>query len=158
MGWVQGDSGRGRAAPERQQWLAKMRQQIHGTVVLLKWTILILAIFFLCLASEAGSADDRIFFSAEINGKPVRLAFDTGSSLPALFLPSVQRLGLKYDPAPTNASLAPGGSHFDRRRSLRCDGNQLTSGLDFVYLMRPHRYMQILTESSGGVVPPRTSS
>ena len=47
-------------------------------------------------------ADERIWLKAKINGKPVHLAFDSGSSGSALCQQTVQRLGLKFIPAPTN--------------------------------------------------------
>jgi PDZ domain/Aspartyl protease len=98
----------GEAGMERQRWLAKAFQRIHGDVMLLKRTMLILAIFFLCQASEASSTDERIFISAQVNGQPIRLAFDTGASFTLLFSSSALRLGLKYTPHTTNTPLAAG--------------------------------------------------
>jgi len=64
-------------------------------------------------------ADDRLWVAAKINGKPLALAFDTGSTDSALFPSAIQRLGLTNLPAigtteECDFSLGTKTSPFDR--------------------------------------------
>jgi hypothetical protein len=54
------------------------------------------------LTTTLSLADERIWVDAKINGKPVHLFFDSGSESSILHPQTVQRLGLKFMPAPTN--------------------------------------------------------
>jgi hypothetical protein len=54
-----------------------------------------------------GVENHRIWLEARINGKPVRLCFDTGSSSSSLCPGAAQKLGLKFNPASTN-DFSPG--------------------------------------------------
>jgi hypothetical protein len=63
----------------------------------------------ICLWTPAAQAsDERILLDATINGKPVRLVFDTGASHLILFRKGAERLGLKVTEPPADVSLAPG--------------------------------------------------
>jgi hypothetical protein len=53
-------------------------------------------------------ADERVMLNAMINGQPVRLAFDTGSSRSTLFRDAAARLGVKTVQGPSNGTLKPG--------------------------------------------------
>src|SRR5512140_1018148 len=65
-----------------------------------------LSCLFAALAARAG--DDRILLDASVNGKPVRLVFDTGASHLILFRKGAERLGLKVTPPPKDVQVAPG--------------------------------------------------
>jgi hypothetical protein len=54
------------------------------------------------------AVDERILLDATINGKAVRLVFDTGASDLILFQRGADRLGLKVTPPPVDLRLAPG--------------------------------------------------
>jgi hypothetical protein len=61
-----------------------------------------------CLTSLQAE-DERIFVNARINGQPVRLAYDTGVSVPLILLSTAaQRLHLKVNPPPAGALIGPG--------------------------------------------------
>jgi hypothetical protein len=63
----------------------------------------------LCLGALATRAvEDRILLDATINGKAVRLVFDTGASDLILFKEGAGRLGLKVTEPPSDLRLAPG--------------------------------------------------
>jgi Aspartyl protease/PDZ domain len=63
----------------------------------------------ICLwASAAPASDERILLDATINGKPVRLVFDTGASDLILFRKGAARLGLKVSEPPRDVKVAPG--------------------------------------------------
>lgn len=66
-------------------------------------TLMILIVGALSLTATLSLADERILLKAKINGKPVRLCFDSGSNVGALCPQTVQKLGLKFIPTPTNA-------------------------------------------------------
>jgi hypothetical protein len=73
------------------------------------WFDTIVAIVLLCLQTTASSAEqERIWLDGKINGKLVRLAFDTGASHSALFSKSAERLGLKFKPPNSGARLVDG--------------------------------------------------
>jgi hypothetical protein len=66
-----------------------------------------------CLATAGifqrpAAADERVILNAMINGQPVRLAFDTGSSRSALFRDAASRLGVKAPQVPPEAAGQPG--------------------------------------------------
>ncbi len=56
----------------------------------------------------AARADERLWMQAEINGKPVRLCFDSGASDLILLDACARRLGLTVSWPPTNVVLQPG--------------------------------------------------
>ncbi len=65
--------------------------------------VAILAIGVASFGATLGFADERIWLKdTMINGKPVKLCFDSGSSVNALFPQAAKRLGLKFNTAPTN--------------------------------------------------------
>lgn len=51
---------------------------------------------------SANGADDRLWMEAKINGKPIRLCFDTGSDRIVLMREAAARLGLKVTDPPSN--------------------------------------------------------
>jgi hypothetical protein len=55
-----------------------------------------------------GGGDGRIWLDATINGKPARLAFDTGASGPMLFSTAAKKFGLSITNLPNAESLGPG--------------------------------------------------
>ena len=59
-------------------------------------------------AIAARAVEERILLDATINGKPVRLVFDTGASDLILFKEGAERLGLKVTEPPSDLRLAPG--------------------------------------------------
>lgn len=64
----------------------------------------------LWLSTTASLADEeRIWLDAAINGKPVRLAFDTGTSESVLFSKTAERLGLKFNLPKSRVARADGG-------------------------------------------------
>jgi hypothetical protein len=65
-------------------------------------------LFAICVWQTCVQAEDRLWVEAAINGKPVHLAFDTGSDGLVLFEKAVGRLGLSYTNAPKNARVKPG--------------------------------------------------
>jgi hypothetical protein len=68
------------------------------------------AIILACFCSIVANAKDAcIFIDGKINNKPVRFIFDTGSDTPfVLFSATIQKLGLKVTPPPTNNQVGPG--------------------------------------------------
>jgi hypothetical protein len=68
---------------------------------------IILGVMCLCLA--AGQAEERIWLEAQINGKPVRLVFDTGADKLVLFPTAAKRLGLKVTGPPPGTAPELGG-------------------------------------------------
>jgi hypothetical protein len=68
----------------------------------MKHALTILAVGLICWCAAPSAAEDRIWVEAKINGKPTRLCFDSGASASALCPRTVQKLGLKFIPAPTN--------------------------------------------------------
>jgi len=69
---------------------------------MIRCTFIILFIWVVFFGATHSLADERIWLKAKINGKPVHLCFDSGSSFSALCPQTVQKLGLKFIPAPTN--------------------------------------------------------
>jgi hypothetical protein len=55
-----------------------------------------------------GQNDERLWIQAGINGKPARLAFDTGTGPLVLFPEAAKRFGLKFSKAPNDIRLDPG--------------------------------------------------
>src|SRR5262245_23084837 len=72
-----------------------------------KYSSLILPLALL-VWTNSSKADERLFLDATINGKPVKLFFDTGASGSILFTKAVERLGLTYTNAPRNVHVAAG--------------------------------------------------
>ena len=65
---------------------------------------LILALLFLFTpAVPVRAADDRIWFNATVNAKPVKMVFDTGSEVMVVTRPAAKRLGLKIFELPSDA-------------------------------------------------------
>jgi hypothetical protein len=54
-----------------------------------------------------GRGDGRIWLKSTINGKPARLAFDTGAGIPVLFGPAAKKFGLSVTNWPNAESLGP---------------------------------------------------
>jgi hypothetical protein len=77
--------------------------KIYYRVMTIRQTLIILIIAVVSFRATLSLADERIWLKAKINGKPVHLCFDSGSNLAALCPQTMQRLGLKFIPAPTNA-------------------------------------------------------
>jgi hypothetical protein len=69
----------------------------------IRHTLIILVIGIVFFRATLNAEDDRIWLKTKINGKPVHLCFDSGSSIGALCPQTIQKLGLKFIPAPTNA-------------------------------------------------------
>jgi Trypsin-like serine proteases, typically periplasmic, contain C-terminal PDZ domain len=68
-----------------------------------RYTLLLLTFFVAGpFAPSLSHADERIWLDGKINGKRVRLAFDTGSSDFALWFGTIEKLGLKFISDPTN--------------------------------------------------------
>ncbi len=57
---------------------------------------------------HSGGGDGRLWLKSTINGKPARLAFDTGSGAPELFGPAAKKFGLSITNWPNVESLGPG--------------------------------------------------
>jgi len=76
-------------------------------IMTIRHTLIILIIGVASFRSTIRAAEERIWLKAKINGKPTRLCFDSGSNASALCARAVQKLGLKFIPAPTNA-FSPG--------------------------------------------------
>ncbi len=57
---------------------------------------------------RAETETERLWVDAKINGKPVRLAFDTGTEGFVLFRKTAERLGLQVTNAPSDTRLTPG--------------------------------------------------
>ena len=86
----------------------KCAPEIHAGLVQFKPMVGRLVIVGFCFWLEVSHAYDRIWVPANINGKPVRLVFDTGATDLVLWRAAAQRLGLKFTAPQTNASVAPG--------------------------------------------------
>jgi hypothetical protein len=54
-----------------------------------------------------GGGDGRLWLKSTINGKPARLAFDTGAGVPVLFGPAAKKFGLSITNRPNVESLGP---------------------------------------------------
>lgn len=80
-----------------------MPETINRNVMTIRQTLITLVVVVAGSAATLGLAQERIWLKAKINGKPVHLAFDSGSNGGALCLQTVKTLGLKFIPAPTNA-------------------------------------------------------
>ena len=63
--------------------------------------------------------DERLWIAAKVNGQPVRLAFDTGSSHLLLFRKGASRLGLRVTNAPPDVKLNPGEVPMGRTEPCR---------------------------------------
>ena len=58
--------------------------------------LLTITLLLFCAASLKAD-DERIYLDANINGEPVRFAFDTGTGVPfAIFSKTAKRLNLKF--------------------------------------------------------------
>ncbi len=68
----------------------------------------------------AQAADERILLEATINGKPARLALDTGASHLILFKRGAERLGLKVTKPPREGQQAPGQVPLGRTEPCDC--------------------------------------
>ena len=76
-------------------------------------TIVAIILAFFCITA-ANADDERIFIDAKINGKSVRFAFDSGTGIPfLLYSTTVQKLGLRVTPPPTNNQREPGDTVID---------------------------------------------
>lgn len=72
------------------------------------------AVVAYCVCTLPCRGDERLWVKATINGKSVRLAFDTGASHSLLFPKAVERLGLTFTNAPRDVKLEPGESPMGR--------------------------------------------
>jgi len=71
--------------------------------------ILCLIVVVTCVCTGSPAQDQGMMaFDANINGQPVRLAFDTGAELTVLFERTAKRLGLEVAPPSADAQPAPG--------------------------------------------------
>lgn len=68
----------------------------------------ILTLIVFCLGLATGQAEERLWLKSKINGKAVRLAFDSGASRSILFRDAAIRLGLKVTDPPAGAHPSPG--------------------------------------------------
>ncbi|HTV61684.1 MAG TPA: aspartyl protease family protein [Verrucomicrobiae bacterium] len=69
----------------------------------------ILTLLFLVCVVAVHADDERIFIDAKINGKPVRLAFDSGMGVDfALSSTTAQKLNLKVTAPPADTRIGPG--------------------------------------------------
>jgi hypothetical protein len=80
-----------------------MPKAINLNVMTMRQTLITLVVVVAGSVATLGAGYERIWLNAKINGKPVHLAFDSGSNVGALCPQTVQKLGLKFIPAPTNA-------------------------------------------------------
>ncbi len=65
------------------------------------------------------AAEDRLWVPAKVNGKPVKLAFDTGAEATILFRETAERLGLRVTNAPSAMNPSPGRLTLGRTET--CD-------------------------------------
>jgi hypothetical protein len=70
--------------------------------------VLLLMAFAILLPCGRAHADDRLLVAGSINGKPVRLAFDTGASELMLTSKAATRLGLAFTNGPNDSAPGPG--------------------------------------------------
>jgi hypothetical protein len=68
----------------------------------------ILLILSCCIAWTLQGAEDRIWVDVTINGQPVHMAFDTGSSISMLLQKTIDRLHLKLPNAKPEKNTTPG--------------------------------------------------
>jgi hypothetical protein len=59
-------------------------------------------------SAPATNAEERIWLQAEVNGKPVKMALDTGAEATALFRETATRLGLHVTNPPPGTAIGPG--------------------------------------------------
>ena len=81
----------------------------------------------LLVGIESGRSEERLWVKAEINGKPTRLAFDTGASESLIFPKTAEKLGLTYTNPPANIRLRVGETPMGRTEEceLTLDGNKI---------------------------------
>lgn len=80
---------------------------------------------------------ERIWIDSEINGTPLRLAFDTGTSVPVVLTgATMKRLGLSVVPGPTELSLLPPGARWSKAASVKFMGRSY-SDVDIAVLDPP---------------------
>ena len=66
------------------------------------------AVMAVLMARQSGRGEDRLWLAATVNGKPVRLAFDTGTGPLVLFSKAAARLGLAVTNPPNDLTSVPG--------------------------------------------------
>jgi len=82
------------------------------------------------LWAVAAAAEDRIIIEAKVNGRPVRLALDTGAEWHVLFAGAAERLGIKVTPPPKDAEAQPGRVKMGVTEKLRLEiGGKSTEGV-----------------------------
>jgi len=79
------------------------------------------------LGIDSVRAEERLWIKAEINGKPTRLAFDTGASESLIFPKTAEKLGLTYTNPPPNVRLRVGETAMGRTEEceLTLDGDKI---------------------------------
>src|ERR1039457_53011 len=83
--------------------------------------ILVIILSYNCFTA-AGADVDRIWVNAKINGKSVRLFWDTGASSPVvLYSTAAQRLGLKVTPPDSNNHPGPGKVPYGKTEECELD-------------------------------------
>jgi hypothetical protein len=89
--------------------LASTRAFHEATLIQLSMKNLLttLTIVLALFKASPSVATERIWLRAKINGKPASLFFDSGANASAICPQTMQRLGLKFIPAPTN-DFSPG--------------------------------------------------
>jgi hypothetical protein len=79
----------------------------------------VISALLLSARSALAQTDERLWIAAKVNGQPVRLAFDTGSSHLLLFRKGAVRLGLRVTNAPPDVKLNPGEVPMGRTEECR---------------------------------------
>ena len=85
--------------------------------------------------SALAQTDERLWVKATVNGQPIRLAFDTGSSRLLLFPKAAARLGLRLTNAPPDVQLKPGEVPMARTEQCRVvieDGDPVVTSIGVV--------------------------
>src|SRR5690349_4386880 len=93
---------------------------------------------FLLLGSHVSRSDERIWLDAQINGQPVRLAFDSGAEASVLFGKTAARLGLKFSAPPKNIRPRPGewAPGITEKCKLTIQGQNMTTRFGVIELPR----------------------
>lgn len=84
-------------------------------------------LFFLCFFSIVIAEDSRIFVDSYINGKPVKLALDTGAEVPILLRHAADRLKLSITEPPSDFKVEKGETKVGWTEKCRF---QITEGAD----------------------------
>ena len=110
----------------------------QSTISFLCTTFPLQLLFTLLLLSSLtalAQTDERLWVKATVNGQPIRLAFDTGSSRFLLFPKAAARLGLRVTNAPPDVKLKPGEVPMGRTEQCRVvieEGDEVIASLGVV--------------------------